>query len=88
MKLSFRLKKAEASLEANVGKLIEKGMDQWERNHQGKTRYQIKQEEKRKNAELKHKQETQRLLIGVGMLAAMMVIAIIIGILASLGILS
>ena len=88
MKLSFSLKKTEASLEADVEKLIEKGMDQWERNPNRKTRYQIKQEEKRKNAELKHKQEMQKILIGVCILAACMIVAIIFGVLESLGILS
>ena len=88
MKLSFNFKKQEANFEADVEKLIEKGMDQRERNPERKTRYQIKQEEKRKNAELKHKQEMHRVIIGVCMLAAAMIVAIIIGVLASLGILS
>lgn len=88
MKLSFSLKKQEANLEADIEKLIEKGMDQREKNPNRKTRYQIKQEEKRKNAELKHKQEMQRVFIGVGILAVCMIVAIVIGILASIGILS
>lgn len=88
MKLSFSLKKQEANLEADIEKLIEKGMDQKEKNPNRKTRYQIRQEEKRKNAELKHKQEMQKMLIGVGLLGACLVVAIVMGILASLGILS
>ena len=88
MKLSFSFKKQEANFEADVEKLIEKGMDQREKNPNRKTRYQIKQEEKRKNAELKHKQETQRMIIGISILAGCMVISLIIAVLASNGILS
>ena len=78
MKLSFSLKKQEAKFEADVEKLIEKGMDQREKNPNRKTRYQIKQEEKRKNAELKHKQEMQRMIIGISMLIGLIVIILII----------
>ena len=88
MKLSFSIKKQEANFEADIEKLIEKGMDQREKNPNRKTRYQIKQEEKRKNAELKHKQEMYRMLIGVGILLAAMIITILISVLAGLGILS
>lgn len=88
MKLSFSFKKQEANFEADVEKLIEKGMDQREKNPSRKTRYQIKQEEKRKNAELKHKQEMQRMIIGISILVGCMVIGLIIAILASNGILS
>ena len=87
MKLSFSFKKQEANFEADVEKLIEKGMDQREKNLDRKTRYQIRQEEKRKNAELKHKQEMQRMIIGISILGGVMVIALIIGILANNGIL-
>ncbi len=87
MKLSFSLKSKEAKLEADVEKLIEKGMDQKAKNPPKKSRYEIKQEEKRKNAELKHKQEMQRMIIGVSILGGVMVIALIIGILANNGIL-
>ena len=78
MKLSFSFKKQEANFEADVEKLIEKGMDQREKNPNRKTRYQIKQEEKRKNAELKHKQEMQRMIIGISMLVGFIVIILII----------
>ena len=87
MKLSFSLKSKEAQLEADVEKLIEKGMDQKAKNPPRKTRYQIKQEEKRRNAELKHKQEMQRMIIGISILGGVMVIALIIGILANNGVL-
>ena len=88
MKLSFSFKKQEANFEADVEKLIEKGMDQREKNPNRKTRYQIKQEEKRKNAELKHKQEMQRMTIGISVLVGCMLIGLIIAVLASNGILS
>ena len=88
MKLSFSLKKKEASLEADVEKLIEKGMDQKAKLPTKKTRYQIKQEEKRKNAELKHRQEMQRMIIGISILAGCMVICLIIAVFESNGILS
>ena len=87
MKLKFSLKTKEAKLEADVERLVEKGMDQKAKNPPRKTRYQIKQEEKRKNAELKHKQEMQRMIIGISILGGVMVIALIIGILANNGIL-
>ena len=87
MKLSFSLKNKEARLEADVERLVEKGMDQKAKNPLKKTRYQIKQEEKRKTAELKHKQEIQRMIIGISILGGVMVIALIIAILSSNGIL-
>lgn len=86
MKLSFSLKSKEAKLEADVEKLIEKGMDQKAKNPPRKTRYQIKQEEKRRNAELKHKQNMQMLFIGLGVFAILMAIAITMAILESQGI--
>ena len=85
--MKFSLKTKEAKLEADVERLVEKGMDQKAKNPPRKTRYQIKQEEKRKNAELKHKQEMQRMIIGISILGGVMVIALIIGILANNGIL-
>ena len=86
MKLKFSLKNKEASLEADVEKLVEKGMDQKAKNPPKKTRYQIKQEEKRKNADLKHKQNMQMLFIGLGVFAILMAIAITMAILESQGI--
>ena len=86
MKLKFSLKTKEASLEADVERLVEKGMDQKLKNPPRKTRYQIKQEEKRKNEELKHKQNLQMLFIGIGVFAVLMAIAITMAILESQGI--
>ena len=51
MKLRISFKDKEASLEANVEDLIEKGMDC---DPDKKSRYQIRQEEKRKNREQRH----------------------------------
>lgn len=63
MKLSFSLKKQEANLEADVERLIEKHIDQKAITPVKKTRYQIKQEEKRKSEELEHKLNIQKILI-------------------------
>lgn len=54
MQFKFSLKNKEVFLDADVEKLVEKGMDQNAKNPPKKTRYQIKQEEKRKNKELKN----------------------------------
>lgn len=48
MKLSFSLSKKEASMEADVEGLLAKGLEHRSNNPKRKTRYQIKQEEKRK----------------------------------------
>lgn len=80
VKFSFSLKKQEATLEADVEKLIEKGMDQKTLNPHRKTRYQIRQEEKRKNREQKQKQQMQYLLI----MLALVLLFTIIGIVASI----
>ncbi|MBQ7230126.1 MAG: hypothetical protein IJX04_04440 [Oscillospiraceae bacterium] len=72
MKLSFSFKKQEASLEADVEGLVKPCIDARLDNPQRKTRYQIRQEEKRKNAELKHKQDMQRALIAFGLFAICM----------------
>ena len=60
MKLKFSLKNKEASLEADVEKLVEKGMDLKAKNPDRKTRYQIKQEEKRKTLMLKAEEERKK----------------------------
>lgn len=87
MKLSFSLKSKETKLEADVEKFIEKGMEQKAKNPHKKSRYEIKQEEKRKNEELKQKQNLQMLFIGIGVFAVLMAIAIIMAIPESQGIL-
>lgn len=77
MKLSFSLKNKEASLEANVEGLVEKGLEHKDRNPAKKTRYQIKQEEKRRNEELKHKHFIQGMLILLSIAALALIIGII-----------
>lgn len=88
MKLYFKLKKVEAGLQADVEKLVEKGMDQKEKLPPKKTRYQIKQEEKRKTMELEHKQEMQKVFLCIGIVAIGLIIAITMAILRNMGILS
>ena len=73
MKLKFNLKSKEARLEADVEGLVEKGMERRD-NPKRKTRYQIKQEEKRKNEELKQKQQMQMIYIMLGVLAVLFII--------------
>ncbi len=77
MKFSFNFKKQEASIEADVEGLVKPHIEAKIKNPNRKTRYQIKQEEKRKNAELKHKQEMQKVYILLGMLAVLMVVVFI-----------
>ena len=65
MKFKFSLKSKEISAEADVERLVEKGMEYNAQKPVRKTRYQIRQEEKRKNKELEYKQRT-KYLIGMG----------------------
>lgn len=81
MKLAFNFKKQEASLEADIEGLAKPCIEARMNNPKRKTRYQIKQEEKRKNEELKHKQEMQKTLLLIGCLAVLM---IFVGIMAIL----
>ena len=74
MKLRFSLKNKEASLEADVEKLVEKGMDQRAKNPNRKTRYQIRQEEKRKNKELEQKQFMMGMLLMVGLIVVILIV--------------
>lgn len=78
MKLSFSLKNKEASLEADIEGLVEKGLEHKAKNTAKKTRHQIKQEEKRKNEELKHKQQMQWMYIMLGLLAVLIVFGVIV----------
>ena len=73
MKLKVNLKNKEASIEADAEKIIEKNMDYKHeiisRYGPKKTRYQIKQEELRKNKEQEHKHEMQAIFVCFGILA-------------------
>ena len=81
MKLSFSLKNKEASLEADVEGLVEKGLEHKTKNPAKKTSYQIKQEEKRRNEELKQKQKMQWMFIMLGLLAVLIVFGVIVTVL-------
>ena len=90
MKLRFSLKNKEASFEADVEKLVEKGMDNKAKYLAGKTRYQIKQEEKRKTFLLKQeekrkkeKAEQKKLIIGFSIMFGLIVFFAVLGIIAS-----
>ena len=77
MKFAFNFKKQEASLEADVEGLIKPHIDAKLNNPDRKTRYQIKQEEKRKNAERKHKQDMQKVFILIGLFVALLIFVFI-----------
>lgn len=76
MKFKFNLKNQEASIEADVEGLVEKGLER-RANPDRKTRYQIKQEEKRKNEELKQKHLMQMLAVLIGFLVLILIICFI-----------
>lgn len=86
MKLTFSFKKKEAGLEADVEGLISKKMDIDAKKAGGKTRYQIRQEEKRKTAEVKHKQEMQKILLFVGLFVVLMALVVTMAVLESAGV--
>lgn len=77
MKFAFNFKKQEASIEADVEGLIKPHIEAKLNNPERKTRYQIKQEEKRKNAELKHKQKMQLIYLAIGAWAVLMLFVFI-----------
>ena len=81
MKIGFSLKNKEASAEMDVERLVEKRMDHKAKEPNRKTRYQIKQEEKRKTAELEHRQRMQYMGIMLGLLALLLVFGAIASIL-------
>ena len=83
MKLSFSLKNKEASFEADVEGLVEKSIENKAKNPVKKTRYQLKQEEKRRNEELKHKQEMQKIYICLGIVGVGITICIVMVILSN-----
>ena len=80
MKFKLSLKDKEVSMEADVEKLVEKGMDYKAARPDKRTRYQIKQDEKRKNEELKHKQQLTYLFIGIGMFVAIIAFCVVMSI--------
>lgn len=86
MKFAFSLQKKEVNIEADVEKIVDKELERRDKRPPRKTRYQIRQEEKRRNAELKHKQQMQSALIGFGLLLFVVVVALVLAILGSQGI--
>lgn len=80
MKFKLSLKNKEVSLDADVEKLVEKSLDCKAKNPSKKPSFQIRQEEKRKMEELKHKQQMQWLFVLLGIT----VVCIIGGIFASI----
>lgn len=78
MKLAFNFKKKEASLQADVEGMIERGLERKEKNPKRKTRYQIRQEEKRRNMELKREFERKQMMQGILMMAGVVVFILII----------
>lgn len=81
MKLNFSLKNKEVKLEADVEKLIEKNLDIKSSKPKEKTRYQIKQEEKRKTEAAKHKQQLTWMFIMLGLIAFLIIFGIVVSIL-------
>ncbi len=77
MKMKFNLKNKELSLDANVENLIEKELEYKSTKPIQKTKYQIKQEEKRKNEEFKQKQLIQGVLMMLSILVFVLIICII-----------
>lgn len=65
MKLKFSLKNKEIGFDADVEGIVEKSLNYKKDRPIKKTRYQIKQEEKRKNIEQKFEQD-RRLLTAMG----------------------
>ena len=63
MKLKFSLKNKEASVDADVEGVVEKVFEHKAKQPPKKTRYQIKQEEKRKNKELEQKHLIQGIIM-------------------------
>ena len=80
MKLNISFLKKEANIEADVERLVEKKMDIDSKNPDKKTRYQIRQEEKRKNKE----QQFRQSMIGVAILFGMCIFLVLAMIIAHL----
>lgn len=60
MILKVNLKEKEASIDADVEKLVEKRMEIADNHPERKSRYQIKQEERRKNEELRQRRPKKK----------------------------
>ncbi len=91
MKFKLNLKNKEASVEADVEKVLEKQaehkhIEKMNGKHYRKTKFQIREEEKRKTMELKHKQNMQKaqiaLIVFGGILGAVLFIIVFAGIIS------
>ena len=80
MKLNLNLREKAINVEADVEGLVKAAMEHRQSKPEHKTRYQIKQEEKRKQQELEHQHQMQSLYILLGLI----VICATIGIIASI----
>ncbi len=78
MKLNFSIQKKEANIEADVERLVEKKMDIDSKRPERKTRYQIRQEEKRKNKEQQFKQTMIMLAGYIGVMGIIFIIIIVV----------
>ncbi len=79
MKLNFSLKNKEINLDADVKGIVEKSLEYKSKRPEKpakKTRYQIRQEEKRKNETQKHKQLMQYFYLLLGIVGICIIIAI------------
>ena len=81
MKFKVNLKNKEVNFEADVEQLVEKSLERKDKNPNRKTAYQIRQEEKRKNEELKHKQQMQSLYLLIGLVVFLAIFGIVVSIL-------
>lgn len=81
MKFKLNLKNKEVNFEADVEGLVEKSLERKDKNPDRKTAYQIRQEEKRKNEELKHKQQMKMIYILLGLVVFFAIFGIIASIL-------
>lgn len=77
MRLKISLKNKEASIEGDVEGLIEKGIQHRDKKEPKKTKYQIRQEEKRKNKELEQKHFMQKIFLMVGIILLILIICAI-----------
>ena len=83
MKFNFSLKNKEVNLEADVEGLVEKTLEYKSANPAKKTRYQIKQEEKRKNEAAKHKQQMSYFYIMLAIIAFLIIFYVVANIIGN-----
>ena len=78
MKLKFSLKNKEIGFDADVEGIVEKSLNYKQSKPDKKTRYQIKQEEKRKNKELEFEQ-TKRTIILLSIFLVFILVVCFVG---------